>query len=81
MSIKKTYVDGGTSPRIPSLSLSVLGKPSPLLNRGSLSKFFPVFLTISAFKYWPPDILAVMHLFCSTQVTRALEKYKKNQHC
>ena len=43
-----TYVEGGTRPRMPSLSRSVRGKPRPLLNSGSLSRFLPVFRTISA---------------------------------
>ena len=62
-----THVDGGTRPRMPSLSRSVRGKPRPLLNRGSLSRFFPVFLTISAFMNLPSTILPVMPLLWSPQ--------------
>merc|ERR1719400_1114042 len=48
---------GGTRPLIPSLSLSVLGNPRPLLKIGSLKRFLPFFRTISALRYSPPIIL------------------------
>ena len=60
------YVVGGTKPRRLRRSLSDLEKPRPLLKRGSLSKFFPFFLTISALRYCPPTIFDVIDLLWST---------------